>query len=106
MTTISFTKTGEITWVGDAHHKGTDIYYSERLKQWVVVDLENKRVSFADRLAVYSSEADGDDTGLNRDCVACDLDGQYGFWVVALSEGDDASADCEGVDLVFDTASL
>lgn len=103
MTTISFAKNGEITWVGDAHHKGTDIYYSDRLRKWVVVDLENKAVSFADRLAVYTSSVDGDETGLNQACVACDLDGQ-GFWVVPLDSDD--SPEWEDVDLVFDTASL
>ena len=97
-----FEKDGNVSWIGDAHHKGADVYFSERRKQWVVVDLENREVNFADRLVVYRSAKDGDETGLNQTCVACDLDGQYGYWVVPHDKGDEIEL-VDGVYLEWDS---
>lgn len=102
-TTFAITSDGKTTWVGDAHHKGADIYWSDRLKKWVVVDLENCDVKFCVRLAAYRSTIDGDQSGLNMSCVACDLDGVSGLWIVDLNTDDDAASDHQDVELVWDS---
>lgn len=103
--TFTIPADGTITWVGDAHHKGSDVYYCERMRRWVIVDLENRDVEFADRLVAYRSTADGDETGLHNSCVACDLDGVSGLWVVAFDSDDDANPEREDVDIVWDSAA-
>lgn len=104
MTTFAIPADGTITWVGDGSHKGADIYYSERRRQWVVIDLENRDVTFADRLVAYRSKVDGDQTGLNLACVACDFDGPSALWIVDLDADEDATPDHQDVDLEWDSA--
>lgn len=80
-----------VVWVGDAHHRGTDIYWSDRLDCWIFVDLENRQMQTADKIAVYASEEDGDETGLNQSPIlACDfMVDREGIWVVGLDLADD-----------------
>jgi hypothetical protein len=89
----------------DGHHRGTEIYWSSWLQQWVVVDLENDKIGKYDRLVIYHSNRCGDETGLNHVCVACDLDATPGMWVVDAELGEDAAAELpDGVRLAWDSA--
>lgn len=69
----------EMMFIGDSHHKGTNFYWQERLERWVVVDLENREVSFHERLALV--RCNDADKGLNQNCLGSDLDGP-GLWLV------------------------
>jgi hypothetical protein len=93
----------KITHVGDEYHKGTDIYRSARTSEWVFVDLENHEVTFSLRFAVYASRRNGDETGLNENCVASDFSGPEGFWAVPLDWDEEADMYEPGVYLVFDS---
>ena len=89
-----------VVHVGDVYHKGTDIYWSDRLNKWVFVSFEDEHVEFADTVVVFESAEDGDETGLNS-CypLGIDLDGPKGIWVVGFDEFEekDADMDCQRV---------
>jgi hypothetical protein len=76
-------------WVGDGSHKGADIYYSERIRKWVVIALDVPGATFHDSLAVVTL-ADGADAGeqLDQACLARDRDDTRGVWVVDADELD------------------
>lgn len=84
-----FERNGTITWVGDSQHKGTDIYFSDRLGKWVIIDLENPSVSFCDHIAaVRIADGEDADSGLNQASLAMDLDGE-GIWIVSADDLDE-----------------
>ncbi len=94
----------QIVWVGDGNHRGTDVYWSPHLRLWVFVDLENRRLQYAEKIAVYTTDRDGDEVGLNQATVfACDLDGQ-GLWVLGMDAGVDEDDD-ERVELLWTDSS-
>ncbi len=94
-------ETPSIVWIGDSGHQGTDVYWSDRIEQWVFVDLENRECRFADKIAVYRSEEDGDKTGLSQAAVlACDFDGP-GLWVLGLDESDEPEPERDDAELVW-----
>jgi hypothetical protein len=72
-----------MVWVGDCRHKGADIYYSQRLHQWVVIAMDGPQATFHNSLAVVTL-AEGTAAGerLAQVCLACDLDEPCGVWVV------------------------
>lgn len=76
-----FARDGRTTWVGDSAHKGTEIFFSDHLGQWVAVDLENQQVSTVDRIAAVRLCDPSSDGLAYEDFLACDLDGT-GLWIV------------------------
>ena len=85
----TFTRDGRAEWIGDNQHRGTEVFWSEHRQRWVFVDLENEEVYFADRIALVRLQEEQDaEHGLNRNCLACDLEGQ-GLWIVDADYLDD-----------------
>lgn len=99
-------ETPRVVRVGDSHHGGTDIYWSDARQCWIFVDLENRTMDTADVVAVYRSAADGDETGLNQLVpIAVDFDGPKGVWVVGIDSRDDLESTRDDVELVWTDAS-
>jgi hypothetical protein len=82
---------------------GTEYYRSPHLGKWVVVDLDRGRGApqIFDRLVLYSSELDGDETGLNNACCGCDLDATRGLWLVGYNNGDESWKPPAGVSVAW-----
>jgi len=92
-----------VCWIGDSGHRGTDVYWSEKMGQWVFVDLENRELRFADKIAVYRSEVDGDETGLNHaDVLAVDFDGP-GLWLIGMDADEDPAPERDDVELIWES---
>jgi len=73
----------------DGHHLGTMFSWDGR--EWIVVDLENKKfLGTYDRLAVVTLNPDDDesqaDRGLNQSSLGCDLECPSGEWVIDADE--------------------
>ena len=83
----TFTKDGRAEWIGDAQHRGTEVFWSEHRQRWVLVDLENEALQIVERIAVVRCNGDAEE-GLNQNCLACDLEGQ-GLWIVDADYLDD-----------------
>lgn len=96
-----FARDGQVTWVGDAHHKGTSVFWSDHRDRWIFVDHENPDVTEVEHFAAVRLLAEGDaDDGLNQAMLACDLDGP-GLWLIPVDALDDFDVDY--VEVVFRT---
>jgi hypothetical protein len=80
---------GRVVWMGDSHHDGTDVYWSERDEEYRLVGLDSSEIGGANRLVLVELPTD---EPIPEDAPwACDLDHPNGLYLVGVDHGDDLS---------------
>lgn len=70
------------TVIRDGSTRGVVVSYTGR--DWAVLDLDRREVSFNASLALVTTDADADadECGLNEIALGCDLEAPGGVWLV------------------------
>lgn len=94
---------GVIVSMGDCKHSGADIYWSEVYEAFVVVDLDDLKVSTHERLLLIQ---DGNWDNFHDRIVACDLEVPDGLAFVSMQEEDweDWETLSDGTVVLWDSA--
>jgi len=83
----------KVVTIADSGQKGTDIYWSEPISKWVIVNLEpSPRLTIAEEIALVRLHEDADPDALGRRALACDLENEKAVFLVNAAHLADLTA--------------
>jgi hypothetical protein len=82
--------TGEerrVVHIGDSGQKGTDIYWSEPVGKWVIINLEpTPRLTVAEEIALVRLHQDADPDAIAGRALACDLENEKALFLINAAQ--------------------
>jgi hypothetical protein len=77
----------KVVSIGDSGHRGTDIYWSEPIGKWVIVNLDPApKLTAVKEIALLRLHEDADPEALERLALACDFEGEKAIFVIDAAE--------------------
>jgi hypothetical protein len=82
-----------VVTISDSGQKGTDIYWSEPVGKWVIINLEpGPRLTVADEIALIRLDEDADPDAIGARALACDLENGKAVFLVNAAQLADLTA--------------